>query len=161
LAQFARGLTLLIRGDSSTKGRAARAFMLFLTVCEVSLCCGSGYCLKDSAKGEVGSPIAAVIERRHGRNVSLDQETASDLSEIRQSNQWAMGNTVTGQRHPTGNLWGTAMSDETRIIEVSTFGAKVLVTFGDGKMAFLEDTQIRRLAVRLRALIPIPVDLRG
>jgi hypothetical protein len=53
------------------------------------------------------------------------------------------------------------MSDATRIIEVSTFGPKVLVTFADGKMAFLEHTQIRGLAIRLKALIPLPVDLRG
>jgi hypothetical protein len=53
------------------------------------------------------------------------------------------------------------MSGETRIIKVSTFGAKVLVAFADGKMAFLEHAQIRRLAVRLKALILLPADLRG
>jgi hypothetical protein len=53
------------------------------------------------------------------------------------------------------------MRVQDRIIEVSTFQGKVLVTFADGQMAFLEDAQIRRLAIRLRALIPLPVDLRG
>jgi hypothetical protein len=52
------------------------------------------------------------------------------------------------------------MSGE-RIIEVSTFGGKVLVTFADGHLALLEDAQIRRLAVRLKALIPLPAELRG
>ena len=52
------------------------------------------------------------------------------------------------------------MSEE-KIIEVSTFGGRVLVTFADGKMALLEDTQIRRLAVQLKALIPLPAELRG
>jgi hypothetical protein len=52
------------------------------------------------------------------------------------------------------------MSDATRIVEVSVFSGKVLVTFSDGKLAFLEGPQIRRLAVQLNALIPLPEDLR-
>jgi hypothetical protein len=35
------------------------------------------------------------------------------------------------------------------------------VTFADGKMAILEHTLIRKFAVRLKALIPLPADIRS
>jgi hypothetical protein len=53
------------------------------------------------------------------------------------------------------------MSDKTAIVEVSAFQGKVLVTFADGHLALLDATQIRKLAVRVKALIPLPVDLGG
>jgi hypothetical protein len=48
------------------------------------------------------------------------------------------------------------MEDDTKIVEVSFFGGKVLVTFADGMMALLESRMIRRLAVEGDALKPLP-----
>ena len=46
--------------------------------------------------------------------------------------------------------------DDAKIVEVSFFGGKVLVTFADGMMALLEPGLIRRLAVDADALKPLP-----
>jgi hypothetical protein len=48
------------------------------------------------------------------------------------------------------------MEADTKIVEVSFFGGKVLVTFADGMMALLEPGMIRRLAVEADALKPTP-----
>jgi hypothetical protein len=42
--------------------------------------------------------------------------------------------------------------DDAKIVEVSFFGGKVLVTFEDGMMALLEPGLIRRLAMEADAL---------
>jgi hypothetical protein len=49
-----------------------------------------------------------------------------------------------------------SMDDDAKIVEVSFFGGKVLVTFADGMMALLEPGLIRRLAVEADALKPLP-----
>ena len=49
------------------------------------------------------------------------------------------------------------MDGEAKIVEVSFFGGKILVTFADG-MALLEPSQIRQLAVETNALTPLPTD---
>ena len=51
-----------------------------------------------------------------------------------------------------------AMDGEAKIVEVSFFGGKILVTFADGMMAMLEPGQIRQLAVESNALTPLPTD---
>jgi hypothetical protein len=51
-----------------------------------------------------------------------------------------------------------AMDGEAKIMEVSFFGGKILVTFADGMMAMLEPGQIRQLAVESNALTPLPTD---
>jgi hypothetical protein len=48
------------------------------------------------------------------------------------------------------------MDREAKIVEVSFFGGKILVTFDDGMMALLEPGQIRHLAVESNALTPLP-----
>jgi hypothetical protein len=48
------------------------------------------------------------------------------------------------------------MEDDIKIVEVSFFGGKVLVTFADGMMALLEPGMIRRLAVEADALKAAP-----
>jgi hypothetical protein len=48
------------------------------------------------------------------------------------------------------------MEDDAKIVEVSFFGGKVLVTFADGMMALLEPGMIRRLAVEADALKAAP-----
>ena len=48
------------------------------------------------------------------------------------------------------------MGDEATIVEVSLFSGRILVTFSDGMMAFLEPTQIYHLAVEAHALMPLP-----
>jgi hypothetical protein len=53
------------------------------------------------------------------------------------------------------------MDNKASVIEVSCFGGKVLVTFSDGTMAIFEAAQIRHLALQVKALIPLPVALRG
>jgi hypothetical protein len=50
-----------------------------------------------------------------------------------------------------------AMDDEAKIVEISFFGGKILVTFADGMMALLEAGQIRQLAVESNALAPLPI----
>ena len=50
------------------------------------------------------------------------------------------------------------MDGEAKIVEVSFFGGKILVTFADGMMAMLEPGQIRQLAVESNALTPLPTD---
>jgi hypothetical protein len=50
------------------------------------------------------------------------------------------------------------MDGEAKILEVSFFSGKVLVTFADGMMALLEPRQIRQLAVESNALTPLPKD---
>jgi hypothetical protein len=47
---------------------------------------------------------------------------------------------------------------EAKIMEVSFFGGKILVTFANGMMAMLEPGQIRQLAVESNALTPLPTD---
>jgi hypothetical protein len=49
------------------------------------------------------------------------------------------------------------MDGEAKIVEVSLFGGKILVTFADGMMALLEPGQIRQLAVESNALAPLPI----
>jgi hypothetical protein len=49
-----------------------------------------------------------------------------------------------------------SMEDDIKIVEVSFFGGKVLVTFADGMLALLEPGMIRRLAVEADALKPTP-----
>jgi hypothetical protein len=49
------------------------------------------------------------------------------------------------------------MDGEAKIVEVSCFGGKILVTFSDGMMALLEPGQIRQLAVESNALAPLPI----
>jgi hypothetical protein len=49
------------------------------------------------------------------------------------------------------------MDREAKIVEVSFFSGKVLVTFDDGMMALLEPGQIRQLAVESNALAPLPI----
>jgi hypothetical protein len=49
------------------------------------------------------------------------------------------------------------MDGEARIVEISFFGGKILVTFSDGMMALLEPGQIRQLAVESNALAPLPI----
>jgi hypothetical protein len=51
------------------------------------------------------------------------------------------------------------MSDDVKIVEVTVFGGKVLVTFADGMMALLEPGMIRRLAVEADALRRLPKEL--
>jgi hypothetical protein len=48
--------------------------------------------------------------------------------------------------------------DDAKILEVSLFGGKILVTFADGVMALLEPGMIRRLAVEAGALTPLPTE---
>ena len=48
--------------------------------------------------------------------------------------------------------------DETRIVEVTRMDGKVLVTFADGKIAILEDAQIRPFAVDPSELDPSPIE---
>jgi hypothetical protein len=48
------------------------------------------------------------------------------------------------------------MDDDAKIVEVSFFDGKTLVTFADGMMALLEPGMIRRLAVEADALKPLP-----
>ena len=48
------------------------------------------------------------------------------------------------------------MDRETKIVEVSFFGGRILVTFADGMMALLEPGQIRQLVVESNALAPLP-----
>ena len=48
------------------------------------------------------------------------------------------------------------MDGKAKIVEVSCFGGKILVTFADGMMALLEPGQIRQLAVQSNALTPLP-----
>jgi len=50
------------------------------------------------------------------------------------------------------------MGDDPKIVEVSFFGGKILVTFDDGMMALLEPGQVRQLAVESNALTPLPTD---
>jgi len=50
------------------------------------------------------------------------------------------------------------MDGKSKIVEVSFFGGKILVTFADGMRALLEPGQIRQLAVESNALIPLPTD---
>jgi hypothetical protein len=50
------------------------------------------------------------------------------------------------------------MDGEAKIVEVSFFGGKILVTFADGMMALLEPDQIRQLAVKSNTLTPLPID---
>ena len=50
------------------------------------------------------------------------------------------------------------MDRETKIVEVSSFGGKILVTFADGMMALLEPGQVRQLAIESNALTPLPTD---
>jgi hypothetical protein len=50
------------------------------------------------------------------------------------------------------------MDGETKIVEVSFFSGKILVTFDDGMMALLEPGQVRQLAVESNALTPLPTD---
>jgi hypothetical protein len=50
-----------------------------------------------------------------------------------------------------------AMDGEAKIVEVSFFSGKILVTFDDGMMALLEPGQIRQLAVESNALGPLPI----
>jgi hypothetical protein len=45
-----------------------------------------------------------------------------------------------------------SMDDESKIVEVTLFGGKVLVTFADGEIALLEHRQIRQLAIESNAL---------
>jgi hypothetical protein len=49
--------------------------------------------------------------------------------------------------------------DDAKIVEVSFFGGKVLVTFADGMMALLEPGLICRLAVEAGSLQPLPKSL--
>jgi hypothetical protein len=51
------------------------------------------------------------------------------------------------------------MEDDIKIVEVSFFGGKVLVTFADGMMALLEPGMIRRLAVEADALKTLPKEV--
>jgi hypothetical protein len=48
------------------------------------------------------------------------------------------------------------MDDDTKIVEASFFGGKIVVTFEDDMMASLEPGQIRNLAVEADALKPLP-----
>jgi len=50
------------------------------------------------------------------------------------------------------------MNDEAKIVEVSFFGGKLLVTFRDGRVALLEPGQIRQLAVESNALTLLPTE---
>jgi hypothetical protein len=50
------------------------------------------------------------------------------------------------------------MDGKAKIVEVSCFGGKILVTFGDGMMALLEPSQIRQLAVDSDSLTPLPIN---
>jgi len=50
------------------------------------------------------------------------------------------------------------MDRETKIVEVCSFGGKILVTFADGMMALLEPGQVRQLAIESNALTPLPTD---
>ena len=50
------------------------------------------------------------------------------------------------------------MDGKAKIVEMSFFGAKILVTFADGMMALLEPGQIRQLAVESNTLTPVPKD---
>lgn len=58
---------------------------------------------------------------------------------------------------PEGAPVHCAMDGEAKIVEVSFFGRKILVTFSDGMMALLELGQIRQLAVESNALAPLPI----
>ena len=49
------------------------------------------------------------------------------------------------------------MSDNTKIVEVSLFGGRILVTFSDGMMAFLEAVQIHHLAVDAQTMMRLPL----
>jgi hypothetical protein len=51
------------------------------------------------------------------------------------------------------------MGDDAKIVEVSFFGGKILVTFADGMMALLEPRLIRRLAVEADVLKRLPKEL--
>lgn len=50
------------------------------------------------------------------------------------------------------------MGDDATIVEVSLFSGKVLVTFGDGKVAFVGAAQLRPMAVDVKTfqLFPPP-----
>jgi hypothetical protein len=48
------------------------------------------------------------------------------------------------------------MDNPSQIVEVAFFGGKVLVTFGDGMIALLEPSAVRRLAVEANALTSPP-----
>ena len=48
------------------------------------------------------------------------------------------------------------MDGEAKIVEVSFFGGRILVTFADGMMALVEPGQIRQSAVESNALTPLP-----
>jgi hypothetical protein len=50
------------------------------------------------------------------------------------------------------------MDGDAKIVEVSFFSGKMLVTFADGMMALLEPGQIRQLAVESNALTRLPTD---
>ena len=47
--------------------------------------------------------------------------------------------------------------DGAKIVEVTRMASKVLVTFSDGKIAILEDAQIRLLAIDPSELDPSPI----
>ena len=59
-------------------------------------------------------------------------------------------------RRLLGILW--RMVGEAKIVEVSFFGGKILVTFDDGMMTLLEPGQVRQLAIESNALSPVPTD---
>ena len=50
------------------------------------------------------------------------------------------------------------MDGEAKIVDVTFFIGKILVTFADEMMALLEPGQIRQLAVESNALTPLPTD---
>jgi hypothetical protein len=50
------------------------------------------------------------------------------------------------------------MANDVNIVEVVSFGGKILVTFEDGMMALIEPGQIRHLAVESNALTPLPIE---